>query len=411
MEISKDLQEELLSLNRGRSWESFDEARHGRYDHLFNPSLHEDPDLKQFVDLDQDEALNHYQVSKLERRKLQWETEFLMDNVVAAGLREQRQAGTVFETTTTGSIAANTTWMLPMVRQYMPRMFLRQIVPSYPMNQPTGKMFTADSTYGTGGAYASGTSIFTSFDQAYADDNGECTAPNELNYKITDTDITAISKKLKGVWSIEAAQNLQAYHKMVMETEVIKMLGMQINREVDRYGINQLVGNAATHTNWNSAQPMATASGWSNANPREYNESLWDAIEDANRAIKDAKYVNANFILCGTQFASRLRKLNGFRLAHSGDPVVTDVLTGPNMYGSLNGRYKLYEDVDFPDDKALIGHKPSSWQYTGAALNMFVPVWRSPVVHTTSMCPGIGYMTRFAFTVISGSFFGTLGVS
>ena len=410
--LTEEVKNELVEVERGLTWTRRDENRAKRWDHMFNPALFEgQEDVQASVDMSKDPVLDHYKMSAADRVRLRWETEFLMDNMVAYAHESEAGQGVLTETTSSTAIAAFTTWALPMVRKYLPRQFLRQIVPSYPMSQPTGKLFTADTTYGSGGTYASGTSIYDSFDPTYAADQGECAAPHELNFTVTDTDITAISKKLKGVWSIEAAQNLQSYHRLVMENEVIRSLGEQINREIDRYGINALVAGATTTTYWNSTQPMAAANGWSNATPRQYNESLWDAIEDANRAIKDSKYVNGNFLLCGTTFASRLRKLNGFRLAHSNDEVEADVVTGPNLFGTLNGRYRLYEDVDFAADKCLIGHKPSSWKYTGAALSMYVPVWRTPIIHTTTMCPGVGYLSRFAFTVVDGDFYGMIIVS
>ena len=384
--------------------------RRDRWKHLFDPKTVKHEVDKEFVDIEKDPVLDHYQVSARERQRRRWQTEFVLDN-----MRRQAEfeglGGPLHETTNVSNIAAFTTWALPLVRKYLPRQFLQQIVPTYPMSQPTGFLFTADTTYGSGGSYASGTSIFGSPDSTFADDPGECGTPNQLDFNISSSSIAAISKKLQGAWSIEAAQNLASYHKLVMENEVVKMLGVEIEREINRYGINQIVAAVPTITNWNSNQPMAGTNGWSNATPKQYEETLWDAIEDGNKAIKDAQFVNANFILSGTTFASRLRKLNGYRMLNTGDALQNDVVTGPNMFGSLESRYVLYEDVDFPADKALIGHKPSEWKHTGAAYLPFVPVWRTPVIHNVTMCPAVGYLTRFAFRVINSNFYGMVVVN
>jgi hypothetical protein len=280
------------------------------------------------------------------------------------------------------------------------------------MSQPSGYVFTADTTYGAGGTYTSGTSIYGNPDATFADDPGECGTPSELDFAISSSTVSAISKKLRGVWSIEAAQNLQSYHKLVMENEVVKMLGLQIEREINRYCINQIVANVPSITNWNPTQPMAATNAWSNAVPRQYEENLWNAIEDANRVIKNAQFVNANWILCGTTFASRLRYLNGFRLVHTNDALENNAVTGPNLFGKLDGRYIVYEDVDFPADNALLGYKHSGGiDKVGAAYLPYVPVWRTPTVHTTTMCPGVGYLTRFAFTVLNANFYSMVVVS
>ena len=390
------------------SWMEANQPRSERWEHLFDPKLHEDPVDQELVDIMKDPVLDHYMVDKSERRRRQWIPEHVLDNMER---KAHEPPGPLNESTASTDIAAFTTWALPMTRHYLPKQFLWQIVPTYPMSQATGKHYTLDTQYGDTGSYASGTSIYGNPDPTYSEDPGECTEANDLDMVVTDDDISAISRKLQGVWSIEAAQDFQSYHRLIMENEVVKMLGAQIERETNRYGINQLVSNATTTTNWNSSQPMATTNGWSNATPRQYNESLFDAIEDANRAIKDETFRNANFILCGTTFASRLRKLNGFRLLHdSGDGLTANIVTGPNLEGQLGARYVVYEDVDFPADKALVGHKSNTWMYTGAVYCPYVTAWRTPVVHTLTMCPGVGYLTRFAFHVVNGDFYGMVVV-
>jgi len=405
--FSEEVKQELISRNEDISWAGFDQARNNRWEHLFNPAKCEHEQDKPFVDMSKDPVMDHYHVSEADRVKRRWVTEYCLDTMARECAKAERPM--LLETTTNTSIAAFTKMALPLVRKYLPQQFIHEIVPSHPMSQATIRLFKADTTYGSsGGTYASGISIFGNPDPTYADDAGECGTIKELNFKITGSTVTAISKKLKTQWAIEAAQDLMGYHRLSIENEAVKMLGVEINHEINRYCINELVSESATTTNWNTTQPMATTNGWSNANPRQYAESIWDSIEDANMAIKDAQYVNANFLLCGNQYASRLRKLNGFRLLNGDDPNAGDVVTGPNLFGTLNGRYRLYEDPEFPTDKALIGHKPSSFDKTGAVYLPYVPAWQTPVVHNLTLCPGVGYLTRFAFEVINGNFYGML---
>ena len=395
------------------SWAAFDEARNARWAHLFEADLCEREEDKEFVQLSEDPYIKHFNVPPSEQRRRRYAIEFVLDNMARAIYTETGDSAldVIRETTNKTDIAAFTKTALPLVRKYLSQQFLWEIVPTYPMSQATIRLFSADTTYGTGGVYSSGTSIYGSPDPAYAEDPGECEEPSELDFSLSGDTVTAISKKLKGLWNIEAAQDAASYHQLVLENEVVRMLGIKINHEINRYGINQLVANVATTTNWNSTQPMAATNGWSNATPRQYQESLWDTIEDANRAIKDAQYVNANYLLCGTQFASRLRKLNGFRLAHSNDAATTEVITGPNLFGTLNGRYRVYEDPEFADDKCLIGHKGTWIDKTAAVYLPYVPAWRTPVIHNTTLCPGVGYLTRFGFKVINGNFLGMIVVS
>lgn len=409
--IMEQYEQALAEFSRGMPWIHENVARKQRWDRYFNPAhpaWRGQPDVQHLVDLDEDEHLNRMKVSKAERMRRRYITEHAMDLLAAEAAAAQRQS--LMETTTTSNIASFTTWSLPLVRKIWPRLFMHEITSVQPMNQPTGKLFTLDFLYGTAGdVYGTSDSLYGNVDPAYADDPGEGQEPNEVNLKVTSVDITAISKKLKSAWNIEAEQDLLAQHGLGMEQEQVKMLGMEIEREINQYCIGQLYDNAYASTNWDSTQPEST-NPWANATPRQYAESLWDAIEDANRKIKNEVFVNANFILCGTTFASRLRKLNGFRLAFSDDALQTDVVTGPNLFGTLNGRYILYEDPIFAGgaDHALIGHKGATWLYTGSAYCPYVPMWRTPIVPNTKMQPAFGYLTRFAFKVVNSKFYGTV---
>ncbi len=411
--LSKDLLEEVKNLEGELAWLNPSQQRQKRWQHFFEAQAAMPEMEKKAVDLLTDPVLDHYHVPAGERLRRRYITEHCLDNMVRQAGMAEGSIGILHETTTTASVATNITWQLPLIRKIWPRLFLWEITSVQPMSQPVGRMFMLDFQYGTaGGAYGSGTSIYTSEDPAYADDLGEGVEPRELNMRITSSSVTASSKKLKGVWNIEAEQDLQAYHNLSLEPEIVKMLGQEIEREVNRTSINMLANNAATNTNWSSSQP-ATPNPWANATPKQYAESIMDAIEDAAKAILDDIYVDPNVILCGTSFASRLRKLNSFRFINEGsDALMGNIVTGPNLFGTLGGKYKVYVDPFFhPSDKALILHKGSNWLYTGSAYCPYIPVWTTPVIHNTKMQPGKGYMTRSAFKIVNANFYGTVSVT
>lgn len=410
--LSKDLLEEVKGLEGELAWNNPNPARQKRWQHFFESKQGMAEAEAKAVDLMSDPVLDHYRVPAAERARRRYITEHCLDNMIRhAGMAEDSM-GILHETTSTSSIATNITWQLPLIRKIWPRLFMWEITSVQPMSQPVGRMFVLDFQYGSsGGAYSSGTSIYASEDPSYADDPGEGQEPKELNMRITSSSVTAASKKLKGVWNIEAEQDLQAYHNLALEPEIVKMLGQEIEREINRTNINMLANNASTNTNWSSSQP-ATPNPWSNATPRQYAESITDAIEDAAKAILDDIYVDPNIILCGSSFASRLRKLNSFRLIQGGDALAGTIATGPNLFGTLNDKYKVFVDPFFhPSDKALILHKGSNWLYTGSAYCPYIPVWTTPTIHNTKMQPGKGYLTRSAFKITNANFYGTISVT
>jgi len=279
----------------------------------------------------------------------------------------------------------------------------------YPMSQPSGKIRTLDFQYNSSGeSYASGTSIYPNEDPDYSDDPGESSEPNKLKAVITSSDIATSAKKLLADWSIEAEQDFMAYDKISLEPELMKILGMEVERERNREVINGISSAASSNTSFDSTQP-ASPDPWANATPRAYAESLWDSICDANNEIQKAIYKDANVILAGPAFANRLEKLKDFKL--NMDDGVGEAVSGPNLFGTMKGKYKVYKDPFYTTDKAIVIHKPSNWMYVGYLVATYVPFWVSPKIPETDFTFAKGIMTRYAKVAKNGDMFATVTVS
>jgi hypothetical protein len=226
---------------------------------------------------------------------------------------------------------------------------------------------------------------------------------------ISGATLTAIAKKLAADWTQEASQDMASQHGLDLQSEVLTMLGMEIEREVNTELILDVYANATTNTTWQASQP-ASPSPWANATPKQYAESLFDAIEDANKQIFDRVYVNANFVLCGSTFANRLRKVNSFRMLDSAEPSDARISASPNVFGVLSEKYVVYIDPFFSKDQAIVGHKSDNWMYTGYVYAPYIPLWQTPVVWNTKMQPGQGIMSRYAKYAKNGDFFATVTV-
>lgn len=386
-------------------WEHQDKRSGEKVEHLND--LKHDPVLRQR----HEGALGQGEMNA--RRYL---TEMVLDNCVneakaLIGARLRRGPLMEASTISTSDIAAFTRWSLPLIRKIWPRLFAWEIVGVQGMPTPTGKAFTLDFQYASsGGTYTSGTSIYANEDADYSDDPGEASSSiKKLKLALTGTDITASAKKLITDWSIESQQDLNAYHQLSLEGEMMKILGMQIEREKNREIIDGVAAAATTNTNWTSTQPTGT-NPWANQSPKEYAETLWDSICDANKQIYDRIYQDANVILCGSTFANRLTKLNGFRAVDTSKAGDANVMTGPNLFGSLNTQYRLYKDPYFTADKAIVIHKNPNWLYTGYVHCPYVPVWISPTIAETNFTFAKGMMSRYANFAKNGDFFATVTV-
>jgi len=403
MKTNKTIVEQALESLKGtgpvegdRAWMLEDSNRRERWTPYFENEF----------DLREDKVLKHYDTPPEQCELIRRQTEQLLDNVLMERLVSE--GSVLSEATATTDIATFTTWALPLIRKIWPRLFANQIVSVQPMKGPTGKAHTVDFQYGSsGGAYASGTSIYANPDYNYSNDPGEATEPKEINMKVTSQTLTAIAKKLKALYSREAVQDLASQYGLNLDSEVFKILGMQIEREINGEIILAVYAAATTNTTWSSTQPVSGA--WSNATPKEYAESLFDSVNDANKQIFDRIFRDGNWILCGSSFANRLRKLSSFRVLDK--DAEGSVVSGPNLFGVLKEQFKVYKDPFFSADQAIVGHKSADWMYTGYVYAPYIPLWATPIIYNTKMEPSRGVMSRYAKFAKNGDFFATVTVT
>jgi hypothetical protein len=101
-------------------------------------------------------------------------------------------------------------------------------------------------------SFPSGTSIL-----GYAVSAGERLRGNlipEVNMHIQKQTVQARERKMRAVWTLEAAQDLKAYHNLDMEAELTDLLSKEMNLEIDRELIEDIrmiaYGPAANGGGW-----------------------------------------------------------------------------------------------------------------------------------------------------------------
>lgn len=226
----------------------------------------------------------------------------------------------------------------------------------------------------------------------------------EIEFDVTSTSIEAQQKRLKAKWTLEAQQDLRAYHGVDAEVELTALLGSEITREIDGMIIDKLYNGAGSNVNWDSAYP-GTTSGYSK---KEYEETLFEAIIDANNEIYKKRLVNANWAVVDPDTSARFEKASGFR--YSGDATGGQIQKGVNMVGTLNNKYRVYVDPEAPQNKVLLGYKGSSFFETGFVYAPYIPIYVTPTIMDTDFKPRKGVMSRFATHLVSGDFYATVSI-
>lgn len=230
----------------------------------------------------------------------------------------------------------------------------------------------------------------------------------EVTLSIDSDSVSAITRKLKTSWSLEAAQDLKAVHNIDAEGTLMDVMADEMVAEIDREIINDLIIAASIRATHN----FATAAGAS-VNFTDRNIALlYKVLEVSNVIHKTTLRGPANWMVTSADIASKFEQLNDFR---GSDANTTDGIDiGITSSGSIQGKIKLYKDPLFPNCKILMGFKGSSVLDSGYFYAPYIPLLSTPtVLDPHSFTPNKGIMTRYGKKLVEdgGLYYATVTVS
>jgi len=230
----------------------------------------------------------------------------------------------------------------------------------------------------------------------------------EITLSIDSDSVSAVTRKLKTSWSLEAAQDLKAVHNIDAEGTLTDLMADEMVAEIDREIINDLIISASIRATHN----FATAAGAS-VNFTDRNIALlYKVLEVANVIHRTTLRGPANWMVTSADIASKFEQLNDFR---GSDALANDGIDiGITSAGTIQGKIKLFKDPLFPNCKILLGFKGNSVLDSGYFYAPYIPLLSTPtVLDPNSFTPNKGIMTRYGKKLIEdgGLYYGTITVS
>lgn len=238
---------------------------------------------------------------------------------------------------------------------------------------------------------------------------GEGGNPREIDLRITSESVYTETKRLKAQWTVEAQQDLMAYHGLSAENEVMTMVSNTLRREIDQLILGDLrtaatLPNGGGNVNWS-----ADIAPNYNGSQREWDLTLYNAIIDANALIYNSRMVNATWIVAGSEACTRLEKLEGFTEQHR-DWAVSGM--GIERFGVLKNRFNIYKDPWAAPDSMLMGYKGATMMETGYVYSPYIPLYTSPlIIDPNDFTPRRGIMSRYARKLIDPRFYATITIT
>jgi hypothetical protein len=287
----------------------------------------------------------------------------------------------------------------------------------------------------------------------------------EINMHIEQQPVVARTRKMRALWTLEAAQDLRAYHNLDMEGELTDLLSKELTLEIDRELVEDLrmiAYDPVGITGWNRDSldnansnsfgqtgsqhvPVAGSGTPEGFIPAEY---LYDF---ANKNAFNPSGTNSNVYLVdlsssflGTAFAPQhvghvyanlLAAINFasndiYKTTFRGpgtwlvtSPLVASMLESAakleggmqagdrptNMTansieyrGKFAGKYDLYVDPMYPEDEIMLGYKGSGPMDSGFVYCPYIPLQQLPtIVDPSTFQPRKGILTRYGKAAVT----------
>ena len=278
----------------------------------------------------------------------------------------------------------------------------------------------------------------------------------EINFHIEQQPVTARTRKFRALWTLEAAQDLRAYHNLDLERELTDLLGKEVALEIDRELIEDMRGIAYDITGGmfeRTLMDMPNSNNITGAgrNGRAFDpgDFLYDVSSQLASAPGGGLYQTRNNVFfvdfastalnlsprhVGQAYANLLSVLNFasqdiYKTTYRGagnyiitSPFVAAILNSAskleggvkagnwegqlganiNYAGKLQGMFDVYVDPLYPDDEMLMGYKGSSPMDAGFVYAPYIPLQMLPTItDPETFQPRKGLLTRYGKAAVT----------
>lgn len=223
----------------------------------------------------------------------------------------------------------------------------------------------------------------------------------EMEFAIDYSNITTTERKLKARWTKESEQDMQAYHKIDVESELVKVTALQTNYEIDRE-IVTFISDRVLPT-------LSFTHDWNNDTASTGNNTAGNFL-DRHRAFAQKLYLAsttiaqynkqgpATWAVTSPQTASLMQMLPDFK---------GEISTNKNtMYnaGNLGGNLQIYVDPNrfgAGSNEVILGYKSTDSTYgAGVVYSPYANWMSSTITHPDTFDSIRGFFSRYAITMV-----------
>jgi len=378
----------------------------------------------------------------------------------ASGTGDGRNAYTPASQHSMGSVQYVDPVLISLVRRTMPKLLAYDLCGVQPLTGPTGLIFAMRSHYGTGdmivneGDPVNSEALFNEADSGYSADpankygtskggahaayapandptnifftatdvndvtgygvptsvgegmhSGKAGYPDmqEMSFSIEKMSVSAQTRKLRGQYTLEMAQDLKVTHGLNAESELANILSNEILAEVNRQVIRTIYtvakpGCKNTSTPGGYFDLLVDSNGrWS---VEKYKGLMFQLEVEANQIARETRRGKGNVIVCSADVASALNMAGMLDYSSNMKVSLKNDETTDLFAGLLNGQFKVYIDPYLPmnaqNAMVCVGYKGTSPYDSGVFYCPYQPLQMLKAQDPATFTPIIGFMSRDA---------------
>ena len=294
-----------------------------------------------------------------------------------------------------------------LVSRVFPQLIAGEIASIQPMDRPAGKIFFKDAlrVYDGTNANDKRIDINTSaqpFDPNFSNNNTEGSFPALVRIRLSSIDVTAVEKKLAAQWTIEESQDLEAYHGLDAQAELVTAISEEIAIEKNMLVLNGMLA-AATGTPYTYG--TVAPAGWTQ---KDWNEEISTYINFMLIDLMTARHNPATHLVMGPKAYAFLSRIVKWTVS----PLAQDMNNVPMIAGATyNQMVTLTNGVSLRiivtslwtganSYKMLAIRRGPTWSETPYVWSPYKEYTTPPFINPADFSTMQGYMTRDAYTAV-----------
>lgn len=215
----------------------------------------------------------------------------------------------------------------------------------------------------------------------------------EMILKLVTSPIQARSRKLKTLYSFDAAYDLTNDYGMSINNELVTYSAAQIKHEIDMEIINELYNKATSPgVDWNRTAPTAVSL------VDHYNSFPIALTEVSNAMYFNTRMARPNFYVLGEDASNVMESLPRFKSAGAVDP------KGPYLVGYI-GDMPVYKSPSIPSDGYLAGYKGTSLFDAGYVYAPYMPIMNTQLLMDETFTGRQGFASSYGKRMTNPDFY------